>query len=136
MRAPCPHAASETSMLSRAVAAGLVCLALPGLAAADCAPGGMAGDWLLTSDLDIACPIAVDAGGAFTSERCRGTGAAYAGRLAADDHCAVELVLARSEGGRVDTLRGVGTMAIDLSRIDGYYIEPGVGAVGFSAVRD
>lgn len=121
-------------MLPRAIAAACFSLALPGLAAAECSTRGMAGEWLLTSDLDVACRIAVAADGGFATSRCN-TGAEYAGRLAADDRCAVDLVLARKDGVRLDTLRGIGWLAFDRSRVDGYYIEPGAGAIGLSLIR-
>ncbi len=111
-------------------------LALPGLAAAECAPARIAGDWLLLSDWDLACRIAVDAEGAFTSTRnCRGSAASYSGRLTAAADCAVDLSFSREEGGRLERLRGTGWLAADQSRIDGYYIEPGAGAVGLSLLR-
>lgn len=119
----------------RAVATAFAMLALPGLASAECATPTIAGDWLLLSDWDLACRIAVDAEGAFATRTCRDTAAAYSGRLTAAADCSVDLTFSRENGGRRDKLRGIGWLAADASRIDGYYIEPGAGAVGLSFVR-
>jgi hypothetical protein len=123
-------------MRRSAIATVLAMLALPGPAFAECATPRIAGHWLLFSDWDHACRISVDAAGAFATTSCRGTVAAYSGRLSAAADCAVDLTFSREDGGRLDTLRGVGRLAIDQSRIDGYYVEPDAGAVGLSMIRE
>jgi hypothetical protein len=118
----------------RAIATVFALLALPGPAFAECATRTIAGDWLLLSDWDLACRISIDAEGAFATRSCRDT-AAYSGRLTAAADCSVDLTFSRDDAGRPDTLRGIGWLAADQSRIDGYYMEPGAGAVGLSLVR-